>query len=69
MMMIDGESSVSEQPIDGFGDHRADRRDSDGYARSGGGFVGADHLVALASSGRSIRLFTAPGGLEDFTRD
>lgn len=69
MTTTHGESTYREPLLDRFDQDRRARRDFGSTKPGRAGFVGADHLVALASSGRSIRLFTAPGDLEDFAPD
>ncbi len=69
MTTISGDPMPHVGARDRFMDPRLVSRDPGRMTTRRGGFTEADHLVALASSGRSIRLFTAPGGLDDFGRD
>lgn len=68
MTTISGDSRPQERAGDRFVDPRVASRESAWPTAGRWGLTESDHLVALASSGRSIRLFTAPGGLESFGR-
>ncbi len=68
MTTIGGDPPPPGRAGDRFADPRVASRDAVGPTTGRGGFGDSDYLVALASSGRSIRLFTAPGGIDDAGR-